>query len=87
MTDKFCEGICGRRAGWGVPPTSPLPSQVRGEARGLLGDLGHCLLEVDPESYSLTLCGSAMGTCRFEADWRTRECLEELDLSPLLWRA
>lgn len=39
------------------------------------------------ESYSLALSCSAMEICSFGADWRTRECLEEPHVSPLLWRA
>ena len=47
---------------------------------------GPCLLEVDTVLLP-SLCCSAMETCRSGADWRTRECLEELDLSTLLWTA
>lgn len=55
--------------------------QVREETNGI------CLLEVDTESHSLALCCSTVETYRCGADWRMRECLEELDLSALLWTA
>lgn len=65
----------------------PHPSQIRGEIGEYIREVGHCLLEVDTESYSLASCCSAMETCRFGADWRTRKYMEVLDLCPLLWRA